>query len=66
MGYEPRTDKGLADRKRHAFDVAAEVAGAYALGRQMMGHNSHRVLKMVAEALGAAALGKETDRTVVD
>ncbi|KAK4446498.1 hypothetical protein QBC34DRAFT_148400 [Podospora aff. communis PSN243] len=66
MGYEPRKDKGEADRKGHALDLAAEAAGAYALGRQMMGHKNHMIVKLIAEGLGAAALGKETDRTVVD
>jgi hypothetical protein len=66
MGYEPRHDHGEADRKGHLVDLATEAAGAYALGRQMMGHKHHAVLKLIAEGLGAAALGKETDRTVVD
>ena len=66
MGYEPRADKGAVDRKGRALDLAAEAAGAYALGRQMMGHKNHMILKLIAEGLGAAALGKETDRTVVD
>ncbi|KAK0654808.1 hypothetical protein B0T16DRAFT_450566 [Cercophora newfieldiana] len=66
MGYEPRTDKGLADRKGHTLDLAAEAAGAYALGRQMMGHKNNMIVKLIAEGLGAAALGRETDRTVVD
>jgi hypothetical protein len=66
MAYEPRADKGAVDRKGHALDLAAEAAGAYALGRQMMGHKNHMILKLIAEGLGAAALGKETDRTVVD
>lgn len=66
MGYEPRTDKGLEDRKGHMWDLAAEAAGAYALGRQMMGHKNHAIVKLIAEGLGAAALGKETERTVVD
>lgn len=66
MGYEPRRDHGDADHKGHVVDLAAEAAGAYALGRQMMGHRSHAILKLIAEGLGAAAFGKETDRTVVD
>ena len=66
MGYEPRIDKGAKDRKGHALDLAAEAAGAYALGRQMMGYKNHAILKLIAEGLGAAALGRETDRTIVD
>jgi len=66
MGYEPRPDKGPADHRGHMVDLAAEAAGAYALGRQMMGHKNHAILKLITEGLGAAALGKEIDRTVVD
>jgi len=50
----------------HARDMLAEVAGAYALGRQMMGHKDHRMLKLIAEGLGAAALARETKKDVVD
>ncbi|KAK1828080.1 hypothetical protein QBC39DRAFT_374997 [Podospora conica] len=66
IGYEPRPNHGDADTKGHVMDLAAEAAGAYALGRQMMGHKNHVILKLIAEGLGVAALGKEIDRTVVD
>ncbi|KAK4173831.1 hypothetical protein QBC36DRAFT_358992 [Triangularia setosa] len=66
MGCEGRVDQGMVDRRGHTLDLAAEAAGAYALGRQMMGHNHHAILKLITEGLGAAALGKKTDRTVVD
>ena len=46
----------------HGRDVLAEALGAYALGRQMMGHKDHRILKLVAEGLGAAALAREANR----
>lgn len=42
----------------------AETLGAYSLGRQMMGHTDHTVLKLVAEGLGLAALAREADNKV--
>ena len=51
---------------KHRRDLLAEAAGAYALGRQMMGHKENRILKLIAEGLGAAALARETDKDVVE
>jgi len=50
----------------HTRDMITEALGAYALGRQMLGHDDHRILKLVAEGLGAAAFAKEVDRDLVD
>ncbi|KAK5661592.1 hypothetical protein OQA88_9691 [Cercophora sp. LCS_1] len=65
MGYEPRTEKPT-DNTDHVVGLLSEAAGAYALGRQMMGHKDHMIMKLIAEGLGAAALAKQTDRTIVD
>ena len=46
----------------HKGDLAAEAAAAYALGRQMLGHKDHRILKLIAEGLGAVATVKEANR----
>ena len=48
----------------HTKDLMAETLGAYSLGRQMMGHTDHTVLKLVAEGLGLAALAREADNKV--
>lgn len=65
MGYEPRREKA-DDDAGHVVNLLSEAAGAYALGRQMMGHQNHKILKLIAEGLGAAALAKQTDKTIVD
>jgi len=46
----------------HTTDLAAEALGAYALGRQILGHTDHHILKLVAEGLGAVALAREASR----
>ncbi|KAK1757026.1 hypothetical protein QBC47DRAFT_412369 [Echria macrotheca] len=51
---------------KHRRDMMLEAAGAYALGRQMMGHKENAILKLIAEGLGAVALARETDKDVVD
>jgi len=43
----------------HGRHILEEAVGAYALGRQMMGHRNHPIVKLVAEALGAAGLYQE-------
>jgi len=53
------------DDSGHVRDLVAETAGAYALGRQMLGHNDWKILKLVAEGLGAAAFAQEADRDLV-
>jgi len=50
----------------HTKDLVEEALGAYSLGRQMLGHKEHRILKLVAEGLGAAALAKEVDRDLIE
>lgn len=46
----------------HKKDLMAQTLGAYSLGRQIMGHTDHTILKLVAEGLGLAALAKDADR----
>ena len=46
----------------HGRHLLEEALGAYALGRQMMGHKDHPLIKLVAEALGAAGLYQEATR----
>lgn len=48
----------------HGRHLLEEALGAYALGRQMMGHESHPLVKLVAEALGAAGLYQEAARDI--
>lgn len=64
MGYDPKPD--APPDPHHTRDLIAEAVGAYALGRQMMGHKHNFMLKLIAEGLGAAALARETDKDVVD
>lgn len=52
-GHSPDKDP------HHLRHLAEEAAGAYALGRQAMGHNQHPIVKLVAEVLGATGLYKE-------
>jgi len=54
------------DGEGHTRDLVAEAVGAYALGRQMLGHNDWQIFKMVAEGLGAAAFAKEVDRDLIE
>ena len=42
--------------------LVAETAGAYSLGRQLLGQDDYKVLKMIAEGLGAVAMAQEADR----
>ncbi|KAH8651323.1 hypothetical protein BX600DRAFT_441756 [Xylariales sp. PMI_506] len=49
----------------HTKDIMAEVLGAYSLGRQMMGHRDHPIIKLIAEGLGAAAFAREADKDLV-
>jgi len=65
LGSDGRPAKP-GDHDGHTRDMLAEAAGAYALGRQMLGHNDHHILKLIAEGLGAVALAKEADRDLVD
>jgi hypothetical protein len=51
-----------SDKDGHGADIVAEALGAYALGRQMMGHKEHPIMKLVAEGLGAAGLFREIER----
>ncbi|KAK1750046.1 hypothetical protein QBC47DRAFT_394521 [Echria macrotheca] len=47
----------------HLPSLMAEAAGAYAAGRQLMGSqdtSQERIIKLVAEGLGAVALAKNT------
>jgi len=46
----------------HGRHLIEEALGAYALGRQLMGHRHHSLIKLVAEALGAAGLYQEATR----
>ncbi|KAK0725099.1 hypothetical protein B0H67DRAFT_680530 [Lasiosphaeris hirsuta] len=62
---DPRPEK-IGEEKGHTMDMAAEAIGAYAAGRQMLGYNNHKILKLIAEGLGAAALAREVDKDVVD
>jgi len=64
MGEHRREKKG--EEKGHGMDFVAEAVGAYAAGRQMMGHNHHKILKLIAEGLGTAALARQVDKDVVD
>lgn len=64
MYYDPKPP--ASPDSHHTRDLIAEAAGAYALGRQMMGHKNHFMLKLIAEGLGAAALARETKKDVVD
>lgn len=43
-------------------DLIAQTVGAYSLGRQIMGHTDHTILKLVAEGLGLAALANDADK----
>jgi hypothetical protein len=43
----------------HGRHLLQEAVGAYALGRQAMGHKQHPIVKLVAEALGATGLYEE-------
>lgn len=43
----------------HGRHLLQEAVGAYALGRQVMGHRQHPIVKWVAEALGASGLYEE-------
>ncbi|KYK62100.1 hypothetical protein DCS_03245 [Drechmeria coniospora] len=61
----PRRHHGTR-RESHGRDLTAEAIGAYAIGRQMMGHDDHAILKLVAEGLGAAALAREVDKDLVE
>ena len=47
------------DNLGHAMHLLEEAVGAYALGRQLMGHKHHPIFKLVAEALGAAGFYQE-------
>jgi len=47
------------DNPAHDRHLLEEAVGAYALGRQILGHNQHPILKLVAEALGASGLYQE-------
>ena len=44
----------------HKRRLAEEIAGAYALGQEIMGHKKHHMAHIVAEALGAVAAVKDT------
>jgi hypothetical protein len=58
--------KHHVDGDGHARDLVAEALGAYSLGRQMLGHKDHHILKLVAEGLGVAALAREVDHDLVE
>ncbi len=47
------------DNPGHARHLLEEAVGAYAVGRQIMGHKHHPIFKLVAEALGAAGFYQE-------
>jgi hypothetical protein len=51
-----------AHQSGHNKDLLVETLGAYALGRQMMGHKSHPIVKLIAEGLGVAGLSREAYR----
>jgi hypothetical protein len=44
----------------HTRILAEEIAGAYALGQEIMGHEKHHVAHAVAEVLGSVAALKDT------
>ena len=46
----------------HTRHLLEETFGAYALGRQAMGHNNHLIVKLIAEGLGAVGLYKEAKK----
>jgi hypothetical protein len=46
----------------HTRHLIEQAAGAYALGRQLLGHKHHSLIKLVAEAMGAAGLYQEAQR----
>ena len=46
--------------KGHKRRLAEEIAGAYSLGQEIMGHKKHHVAHVVAEVLGAVAAMKDT------
>jgi len=48
--------------EHHGQHLLEEALGAYMLGRQLMGHKKHPLVKLVAEALGAAGLYQEATR----
>ena len=58
---EPNHSTGPA----HGRNLLEEALGAYALGRQLMGHKHHPLIKLVAEALDAAGLYQEAVRDLV-
>ena len=45
--------------KGHKRRLAEEIAGAYSLGQEIMGHKKHHVAHVVAEVLGAVAAIKD-------
>jgi hypothetical protein len=53
------------EKSGHKADLLAEAVGAYAIGRQMLGHKDHKILKLIAEGLGATALAREVDRELI-
>jgi len=58
-GHQSKHEK---NEDGHTKDLVAEALGAYALGRQILGHTDHRILKLVAEGLGAVGLAREANR----
>ncbi|KAK6527396.1 hypothetical protein TWF694_004385 [Orbilia ellipsospora] len=55
-----RKSRGL--EAGHTRRVLEETAGAYSLGRELMGDRKHRKAHLAAEALGAIGLLKEVRR----
>jgi hypothetical protein len=49
------------DSQGHKRRLAEEIAGAYSLGQEIMGHKKHHVTHVVAEVLGAIAAMKNTE-----
>ncbi|KAL4876727.1 hypothetical protein BJY04DRAFT_139095 [Aspergillus karnatakaensis] len=47
------------DEKGHKRRLAEELVGAYALGKQLLGDDKHKVMHLVMDAVGAAGLLKE-------
>ncbi|KAF3479588.1 uncharacterized protein GIQ15_06564 [Arthroderma uncinatum] len=46
----------------HTRRMIEQVAGAYALGRELLGDDHHHVAHLVAEALGTVALAREAKK----
>ncbi|RHZ60719.1 uncharacterized protein CDV56_108647 [Aspergillus thermomutatus] len=49
----------LSNESGHNCHLVEELVGAYSLGKQLLGDKKHKIVYLVADAMGAAALLKE-------